>query len=520
MDIGVQLVQLEKRLAAVERQSRLSSASLDNASLVVKDGGGSLRGILGQQPDGTTAVTIVNGGPPPAPSTPTVASALGGIAAGWDGTFADGAVIPMDWSRVEVHAAVTDDFAPTADTLQATIETAQGGIAYIPATAPMYVRLLARNTSGTASTPTDTVGPYAPRPVAGEIGIGEITATLISDGAVTTPKLFANAVTTAKLDVGSVDATALKADAVTGKVITGGTITGTTITGGRFQTSATGRRVVITPSGAESVPTVELWSGLSDEVYPAELSAGTRAVSGTSRPYAFLSTSSFGAGASSLELTAPTDTAGGTAEIYVENGPSVGVDSGTNTATISVPVSGGSTTYYTFDKDQLMVPNQLQLGENVYRDVGNGIERQVTPTTWTQVVYRTLNTVQVSNPPFTTTGAYVAFTTAAWPRIAFVVPPSGIAEVTISGDIANSATATSTSWLTWGMAGTGYTRSPGAFQGLRIAGSIPMYGSKTVIIDDLPAGVTITVTPYWNISSGSSSTATAENGQLIVRPIG
>lgn len=226
MDIGTKLAQLEHRLAAIEGQSRLKSASLDDATLLVRDGTGGLRAEIGKQGDGTTAVNIVNGGPPPAPSTPTVAPALGGVAAGWDGLFADGQVIPMDWSRVEVHAAPGDDFTPTADTLQATIETAQGGIAYIPATVPQYVRLVARNTSGAASVPTDTVGPYAPRPVAGEIGIGEITETLIADGAVTTPKVFANAITTAKLDVGSVDATALKADAITGKTITGGIING------------------------------------------------------------------------------------------------------------------------------------------------------------------------------------------------------------------------------------------------------------------------------------------------------
>lgn len=226
MDIGAEIARLKQGLAAVERQSRLHSASLDDTTLVVRDDTGSLRAEIGKQGDGTTAVNIVNGGPPPAPSTPTVAPALGGIAAGWDGLFADGAIIPMDWSRVEVHAAPGDDFTPTADTLVATIETAQGGIVYVPATVPQYVRLVARNTSGAASDPTDTVGPYAPRPVAGEIGVGEITETLIADGAVTTPKVFANAITTAKLQAGAVDAVALKADAITGKTITGGIING------------------------------------------------------------------------------------------------------------------------------------------------------------------------------------------------------------------------------------------------------------------------------------------------------
>lgn len=276
MDIGTEIARLRQRVDAIERQSRLKSAALDNTILVVRDDTGGLRAEIGKQGDGTTAVNIVNGGPPPAPSTPTVAPALGGIAAGWDGTFADGAIIPMDWSRVEVHADPTPAFTPTPDTLVATIETAQGGIVYIPATEPLYVRLLARNTSGTASMPTGTVGPYAPRPVAGEIGIGEITETLIADGAVTTPKVFANAITTPKLDVGSVDAVALKADAITGKTITGGVINGAEfhsddgagglvdIEDGKVEaTAANGWMIRIDPT--QTLPVIAFLDGEGDE---------------------------------------------------------------------------------------------------------------------------------------------------------------------------------------------------------------------------------------------------------------
>jgi hypothetical protein len=248
VDLGRELALLRKRLEAVERAARLSHASLEDTALQVYDGNGSLRGLIGVQGDGTTAVNIVNGPPPPQPSTPTVAPALGGIAVGWDGAFADGVAAPLDWSRVEVHASATDGFTPGPDTLQATIETPQGAICYVPVSGPVYVRLLARNTSGTASAATAQVGPYAPRPVAGDIGIGEITETMINDGAVTTPKIYANAVTTAKLAVGSVDATALAADAITGKTITGGTVTGAVI-----QTATSGERITLNEDGANKV---------------------------------------------------------------------------------------------------------------------------------------------------------------------------------------------------------------------------------------------------------------------------
>lgn len=247
-NIGAEIAALKTRLERLERGSKLASASLEDTALQVYDGAGSLRTIVGLQSDGTSGVNVVNGGPPPTPSTPTVAPALGGLAVGWDGTNADGSPLPLDWTRLEVHASAEADFEATPDTLQATMETPQGAISYIPVTGPTYVRILARNTSGTASQPTPAVGPYTPTSVAGEIGIGEIVATMISDGAVTTPKLFANAVTTAKLAAGSVDAVALKADAITGKTITGGTVTGALV-----QTAATGDRITLNEANANKV---------------------------------------------------------------------------------------------------------------------------------------------------------------------------------------------------------------------------------------------------------------------------
>lgn len=257
-DIGQQLADLKRRVSRIERASRLGSASLDGTALEVRDpGNGGLRGIIGQQPDGTTAVNIVNGAAPPAPSTPTVAPALGGIAVTWDGALANGAVFPLDWARVEVHASTSNGFVPDATTLRATIETQRGAVVYLPATAPQYVVTLARNTSGTASAPSAQAGPYAPRPVVDtDVADGSITETKIANDAVTTPKIkagavqadqiAANAITTGKIAAGAVDAVALKADAITGKTITGGDINGAVVTGGTIQTSEDDPAVVIT----------------------------------------------------------------------------------------------------------------------------------------------------------------------------------------------------------------------------------------------------------------------------------
>lgn len=185
MDIGRKLAELEKRIARMEASPRLSHAAIDNTSIEVRDGTGSLRGLLGVQADGTTAMNSVNGPPPPQPTTPIVASVLGGITASWDGHFADGSPAPLDWQRVEVHASTTSGFTPSPETLRATIETPQGATTVVTTDDPVYVRLLARSTSGTASTPSEQAGPAGPTPV---------VADELRDGIVTTSKLAAGAV--------------------------------------------------------------------------------------------------------------------------------------------------------------------------------------------------------------------------------------------------------------------------------------------------------------------------------------
>lgn len=289
-----ELNRMKRQIQQIAKGQRLAhGASIENAALEVRDDSGSLRAIYGQQADGTSGIQVVNGPPPPAPSTPIVVSVLGGVTVSWDGAFADGAVIPLDWARVEVHASDTSGFTPAAATLQSTIETAQGATVVVVTDDPVYVRLLARNTSGAASPSSAEAGPLGPTPVvaddimdgivtevklandavtaakiaanavgtteisddavttqkivagailAGQIAAGAVltdklaaeavTAAKIAALAITTDKLDANAVTTSKLAAGSVDATAIKADAITGKTITGGTITGTDIIGG------------------------------------------------------------------------------------------------------------------------------------------------------------------------------------------------------------------------------------------------------------------------------------------------
>lgn len=184
--IAQELARLANEIKQMKKGQRYShGGSIENSAVEVKDGAGSLRAIVGVQADGTTAVNIVNGPPPPQPSAPIVAPVLGGVAVSWDGTFTDGAVLPLDWQRVEVHASATDGFTPAPDTLQGTIETPQGSTVVVATDAPVYVRLLARNTSGAPSTPSVQAGPTGPAPVvAQELLDGIVTSSKIAAGAV------------------------------------------------------------------------------------------------------------------------------------------------------------------------------------------------------------------------------------------------------------------------------------------------------------------------------------------------
>lgn len=196
--LPAELARLKRELDQVKKGQRIAhGASIEDAAIQVHDATGSLRAIVGLQGDGTTGAVIVNGPPPPEPSAPIVASVLGGVTVSWDGQFANGAVMPLDWSRIEVHASLLPVYEPVAATLKGTIETAQGATVVVPCDAGVHIRLLARSTSGTPSVASATVGPYGPAPV---------VADGILDGIVTETKLAAEAVTAAKIRIGTIGA--------------------------------------------------------------------------------------------------------------------------------------------------------------------------------------------------------------------------------------------------------------------------------------------------------------------------
>lgn len=201
--LAARLATVERRLDSTSRTAQLAYSSIEDGAISVFDGEGSLRAIIGQQPDGTTGLTVTNGPPPPPPVAPTLVPSIGGVTVGWDGRFLDGSAIPLDWARLEIHTAEVP-FTPDPSTLRATIESPQGGTFTVQAETPQFVCLVARNTSGTASLPSPMAGPLGRMPVVAEAVLDGIVGELaLADAAVSRAKIAVGAVDADRLAIGT-----------------------------------------------------------------------------------------------------------------------------------------------------------------------------------------------------------------------------------------------------------------------------------------------------------------------------
>ena len=120
-------------------------------------------------------------------------------------------------------------------------------------------------------------------------------------------------------------------------------------------------------------------------------------------------------------------------------------------------------------------------------------------------------TVQASESTYSVTGVFTDFTSGQWPALTFIFPPSGIVFVTVSADVQNTNTATSTAWATYRVSAGSAT-----WQGDNgLSGVSRTYASRRTLVTGTP-GSSVTLTPQWYISSGNASTAQVVNGTLTV----
>lgn len=165
---GISLVELAARLDRIQRQLKtlslpsLGYSSLEDGAIPEFDRDGTQVAQYGTQFDGSHMAAPLVGPTPPVPSAPTaVAVPGGGVQVDWDGLWADpAAVVPMDFSRVEVHVSPVIGFDPEPATwLRGTIETPRGGQLVV---SPLLyvqheVRLVARSLTGARSGASDPV---------------------------------------------------------------------------------------------------------------------------------------------------------------------------------------------------------------------------------------------------------------------------------------------------------------------------------------------------------------------------
>lgn len=237
---------LERLVRDLSRTSRLANSSIENGAIAVYDDGGTIRGSIGLQQDGTLAVAAVNGPPPPVPGAPTITSVLGGVAVVWDGFFADGAQAPADFAYVEVHFSTDPEF-PDDGSLFSAFYSTQGGTMTVPAGTPVWVRLVCVSTSGVVSDPSPVAGPAGPAPVVAQavldgiinelaladdavtqakIAAGAVGKTEIADDSITTPKLVAGSINGDRMAVGTMNANVLVAASITAAQVKALSLTG------------------------------------------------------------------------------------------------------------------------------------------------------------------------------------------------------------------------------------------------------------------------------------------------------
>lgn len=145
-------------------------------------------------------------------------------------------------------------------------------------------------------------------------------------------------------------------------------------------------------------------------------------------------------------------------------------------------------------------------------------DNSITPTELNLSSLRPVVTAQAGDPAFNFTSTWVEFSAANWPYAVFTAPSSGQVKITLSGYLQNTSTTGATCRLSWNLINTTTSATVDAARiQMGILGTNPAQPSSYVKhYAGLVAGNGYAVHVAWYISSGSASTASAKEGQLIV----
>ncbi len=242
--LGQNLASMQREidtLKAAQRQSQLGNSTLYGA-IYIADPDGNVKGIVGEQADGSTGVVVTAGPPPPTPTGLSLTPLMAGVDLGWAGTFAQAK--PLNFSHVNAYLSdAGPDFIHGPSNMVGTLSDAGTiPVAPLPSGTQWWARLVAVNTSvPPGESPVSvTVGPVAPSQVVAQdvldgivtevkLANDAVTAAKIAAGAVGTGEIAGQAVTLSQLANGSVDATKLTDAAVTQPAIATNAVTANAI---------------------------------------------------------------------------------------------------------------------------------------------------------------------------------------------------------------------------------------------------------------------------------------------------
>lgn len=151
-ELGRRLTALEKRISKGVSQPQLANSSIENGAVTAFDVDGNRTLVVGRQWDGTYASNAENGPVPPTPSNPIVTDGTESLVIRWDGLFVGGAIIPMDFLRVDIHVGAVIGFTPSHSNRVGSIVAPAGGEVTVGLTfGTYYIKLVAWTVAGSVS---------------------------------------------------------------------------------------------------------------------------------------------------------------------------------------------------------------------------------------------------------------------------------------------------------------------------------------------------------------------------------
>lgn len=250
------LTDLEQRMRRAEaglRQAQLGNASITDGGLNIYDRDGTVRTVVGRQPDGSyTATSTNNPNPPPVPAAGIAIPAIASIIARHTGETATGVQFPADFSHLNIWYAPVqnpDDWKAGGSLLKFPDELPIAPLEYTS----YLIAFSAVNLSGKESAKSEPVS-AAPNQVVPndliegwmndlELSANSVTEAVLAAGAVTETKIAPESISSPKIVAGAIQGVHILASTIDGgkltaQAITAREIAALAVTAGKIDTNA------------------------------------------------------------------------------------------------------------------------------------------------------------------------------------------------------------------------------------------------------------------------------------------